>query len=117
MGTSDSDVHRICRLRGILEGWAEWMKRESVSLGYPKASIGFKTGGINCFDDLADAVDLATYQAVDAAIGSLPPVLSCAIHHCYLASVYRFGRMQYEDALALAHDRLIETLPKRGVVL
>jgi len=110
-------IDKLRKLQALLEEWAKWMRRDDGDLGYPRASAGFASGGISCWDDLVESIDSQKVLSIDAAIDSLPPVQACAIHHCYLTSVYRFGRMSYAEALDRAHDGLLVILPARGVVV
>jgi len=95
--------------------WARWMRHSSNRLGYPSRSIGLASGGASeHFDDLVERADHKTVRAVDAAIRSLPLDQQAAIHHVWLAAVFRL-RTPVSEVYADALDRLEAEMRKRGV--
>lgn len=113
------NMAQVQNLIGLLEEWAAWQQRYSPKLTYPSKSAGFDPGGYvsKTFDEMAADNDAEVCKLIDCAIDDLPPVQSAAIYRRYLASVFRFERVSYMDALAEAHTTLFITLPRKGVVL
>lgn len=69
------------------------------------------------FDDQAqyEGADLVAAEATDAAIADLTPIEACAIHHAYLAAVFRFRRSNFEHVLNQAEKHVQESLIRRGI--
>lgn len=109
----------IQRLVYILEDWANWQKGYSGIKGFPSHSIGLQSGYVSCgFDDLCEKVDNVVFITVDTAIGNLSKPEAAAINRRYgIASVFRFPRDNYAQLLSDAHFKLMEELPKKGVVI
>lgn len=118
MGATN-ELRQLQSLVGLLEEWADWQKGYRLKLSYPSKSAGFESGGYvsRTFDELAEESDSDICQLIDYAVSDLIPVQSAAIHRRYLASVFRFERVSYQEALTDAHLTLICTLPKKGVVI
>lgn len=118
MGIRD-EMRQLQGLMDLLEAWANWQKGYRLKLSYPSKSCGFESGGwvSKSFDEMAEESDAEICRLVDFAVSDLVPVQSSAIHNKYLAAVFRFPRDNYQDALIAAHKTLIETLPKKGVVI
>lgn len=93
-------------LEVYLAEWVTFMHSGRYCAGYPRRAIGISTGGNSkSFDELMEPVESEIVHAIDAAIESLPPAQRCAIHHCYLHSVYRFREnYPYIKALGDAKD-------------
>lgn len=109
----------IQRLVYILEDWANWQKGYSGIKGFPSRSIGLQSGYVSSsFEDLCDSVDNAVCVSVDTAIDDLAKPEAAAIRKRYgVASVFRFPRDNYAQLLSDAHFKLMEELPKKGVVI
>ena len=94
--------------------WRDWMRSHSSRIGYPSHSAGFSSGGISCWDDLAESVDGYAVRAADAAIDSLTPIHRAVLCHVYLQAVFRF-RVPLELALPAAQEAFMGEMRKRGV--
>lgn len=118
MNLADVEQIKLGNLMGLLEEWARWMAHDNPRLGYPSKALGIASGhASSTFEDLCDAADAVMLKSIDTAINDLPPVQAAAIHRRYLCSVFRFARVDYPMALALAHTTLLATLPAKGVHL
>lgn len=100
-----------------LHQWARWMRGgDSRKLGYPRRSLGIATGGASeQFDDMVEREDRKSVRATDAAIRSLSLDQQSAIHHIYLAAVFRMRRDPvevYKEALPV----LEREMRGRGVI-
>lgn len=114
------NMQKVQSLIHLLEEWASWQKGYSgPKLTYPGKSAGFDPGGYvsKTFDEMAEESDAQICRILDCAIDDLTPVQNAAIYRRYLASVFRFQRISYMDALAEAHSTLFITLPNKGIVL
>ena len=118
MGATN-ELKQLHSLVSLLEEWANWQKGYRLKLSYPSKSSGFQSGGYvsRTFDEMAEESDSDICQLVDYAISDLIPVQSAAIHKRYLAALFRFERVCYQEALTDAHVTLLSTLPKKGVVI
>lgn len=101
----------------ILNLWAKWQNNRNLRLGYPSKSLAIASGGLNCWDDLAEDVDGWMCGECEAAINDLQPEQFAAIHHNYLHAVYKFPRNDYPHILAGALNDLLVRLRRRGVVV
>lgn len=112
-------LEKLDRLTVILDDWADWCKRYTgrrESSGSVGMSSGY--GASKSFDDLLDDVNSTIARLVDAAVDDLDPGQRAAINRRYgMCAVFRFPRGNYEDLLLAAHERLLITLPKKGVVI
>jgi hypothetical protein len=104
-------------LDNALRDWAEWSNTQNHRLWYPQKSVGFATGGINCWDDLENQVDSYICNAVDTAIHDLQPIERAAIYTKYIHAVYRFPRQNFEQIIENAEQNLLKALDKKGVAL
>ncbi len=101
-----------------LQLWAGWQERYQLKLGYPAKSMGIASGGVNCWDDVSDAVDSWMCEVIETSVNDLSikhPAQAAAVRHRYCQSVFRFPRMNYGDLLGKALDWLAEDLDRRGV--
>ena len=100
-----------------LTQWALWMRGgDSRKLGYPRCSLGIATGGASeQFEDLVERADRKSVRATDAAIRSLSLEAQSAIHHIYLAAVFRMRRDPAE-VYAEALPVLEREMRGRGVI-
>jgi hypothetical protein len=102
---------------GLLEEWAAWQNGYKVRLGYPPKSAGFG-GGRAVTDESSGAdnaaADLARCEIVDRCIDDLADAFRAAIHHRYLAAVFRMR--DYAGSLAEAHVLLSESFRRKGVL-
>jgi hypothetical protein len=76
--------------------------------------------GSSTFEELLEQVDSVAMRAVDGSVDSLPPINKAAIYRNYeLCGVWRFPRANYtyQQALDDAHDMLILSLKRKGVLL
>lgn len=110
------------RLEFHFWNWERWMKRDSVTDGYPGKAAGCIGGGYSqSFDDMVDAADVRCARILDALVGSLTPIERAAISHKYLYAVFRHGRDGAERqtflelALIRARLKVAEWLVARGV--
>lgn len=111
---------RLAKLVAVLEDWADWCRSMRVDLGYPNRAAGCVGGGsVLSSDHVYEGADAGVMQAVDAAVADLSPTQGAAVLRRYdLAAVFRFrDRYPYERAIEEAHDALLVSLPRRGVVL
>ena len=101
-----------------MEMWAAWQERYQVNLGHSGKSPVIASGGINCWDDLAESVDSWICGEIDAAMDDLVrihPAQAAAVNHQYLHAVFRFPRGNLTELLGLALDWLFDDLTRRGV--
>jgi len=118
MMRDDAMFKALDRLRVLLEDWAQWQQSYRPKLGYPSKSLTCYSESSQDFEGLCDAVDSATFGAVDACVQDLVPAQRAAVMRRYgIAAVFRFPRDNYESCLVLAHERLLVELPRKGVVL
>lgn len=103
------------RLEWHLLGWAEWMEHGGGVRGFPSRSAGFVAGGNSTsFDDMIETADIAAARAVDAIIDGLAPIEQVAIHHAYLAAVWRSSRVNLAAVLGRAKGKIAAGLRARG---
>lgn len=105
-------------LVAMLTEWANWQGQYRMRLGYPSRSIsGYSSRSDGSrSDDLYEAVDNATFEAIDTAIDDLLPAQRAAVQRRYgVAAVFRFPRDNYAEQLDLAHETLMRLLPRKGV--
>jgi hypothetical protein len=104
------------RLEWHFDNWRRYMRRDSVTDGYPGKAAGCVGGGYSqSFDDMADASDVRCARVLDALVGSLGNLERAAIYHQYLYAVFRHGRGQLEQALYSARLKIAGWLVVRGV--
>jgi hypothetical protein len=84
------------RLDWMLENWAHWMRQRVTPRGFPTKSVGLRSVGGADFESMVDAVDVRLARAIDAIIDSLPLNERTAVHHVWLASVWRLRVDIYE---------------------
>lgn len=101
---------------GILIDWARWQQGYAPRLGYPPKSCGLQSGNQSASsDDWSAAEDRRRNEIVDRCIDDLEtPAHKAAIHHRYLAAVFRMR--DYEDSLAEAHVILMDVFQVKGVL-
>lgn len=102
---------------GALLIWADWQRARSDlrELWYPRTAAGFASGGIGCYDDLAESLDSQMAQALDVIIEGLDLIERSAIHHHYLASVFRGREGVLEESLERAVIKIGRKLVERGL--
>ena len=107
------------RLVILLEDWADWQRGYSGIKGYASHTPGCHSGYVSkSFDDLIDEVHNDVCRLVGYAVDDLPAGQQAAINKRYgIAAVFRFPRGNYEQLLLEAHQTLMMTLPKKGVVV
>lgn len=104
------------RLDQLLELWAGWMRSSQPlrELWYPDGACGCVGGGYSqSFEDMLEAADSRSAEAVDACIESLPTIQRCAVMHKHLYAVFRFRDL--ENHYLDARTALGLGLPVRGV--
>lgn len=119
MKREEIDIDRIDRLVAVLEDWAAWNSRYSA-IRVASCSVGLTSGyaSSKSFDDMLVDVENSVAQIVDAAVDDLPPGQIAAINRRYgLCAVFRFPRGNYETLLFEAHEALLKTLQRKGVVI
>lgn len=105
---------KLDRLDFYLSLWQTYMHTGSNTRGYPGRAAGFSAGGYSQdFDDMVDSVDRRAAEATDAVIRGLPMDQQCALHHRYLAAVFRFRN--YGRSLYFAREAVREGLKKRQI--
>lgn len=107
------------RIADAMDLWATWQKNGSgdVRIWFPQKSVGFATGGINCWNDVELSTDAWMCEIIDTAVDGLPPAQHAAIHNRYLDAVFRFPRNNYELLLEFAIEEIIRIIRKKGVVI
>lgn len=106
----------VARLEWHFDNWRRFMRRDSVTDGYPGKAAGCVGGGYSqSFDDMADASDVRCARVVDALVSSLGHLERAAIYHQYLYAVFRHGRGSLEQALYSAKLKIAGWLVQRGV--
>lgn len=117
-GRVEDDYQKLVHL---LRDWAAWMDGYNPNIGFRSRVPMLATGGISTtFEDMLDQIDNHAMKAIDASIESLPPSNRAAINRCYgVCAVFRFPRASYpyEVALSDAHDLLMVTLKRKGVIV
>ena len=114
---NESADRRQVALVGLLQEWADWMRGYNVKTGYPRRSIGLASErGSTSFDEMCGQMDARICKAVDASVDDLPPHQQSAITHRYLASVFRFPRLEYAVVLTDAHEALLVSLLRKGII-
>lgn len=104
------------RLEWHFDNWRRYMRRDSVTDGYPGKGAGCVGGGYSqTFDDMVDAADVRCARVLDALVGSLKQVERAAVYHEYLYAVFRHGRDALPQALASARLKIAGWLVIRGV--
>lgn len=113
------ELDRFSRLSAILEDWAVWQSRYTgikSTFGSICMSSGYTAS--KTFEDLLLGIEDNICRLVEAAIDDLESGQRAAINQRYgITSVFRFPRGNYDDLLLNAHERLLVTLPKKGVVI
>ena len=104
------------RLDELLRMWEGWMAASPLrELWYPDGACGCVGGGYSqTFEDMVEAADCRTVEAVNGAIESLSPMQQCAVMHVHLYAVFRFRR-PVDEVYGEARGALRIALPARGV--
>jgi hypothetical protein len=103
------------RVENYLILWAAWYRSCKPKLGYPSASIGIETGGINCYDDLEHQVDSYAAVTVDKLIGDLTASKQCAVRWAHLGEPWRFSRQNEQELYDQACEDLEMGLNRWGL--
>ena len=104
------------RVEWHLQNWRDWKRtaRKQGAWGY--VAVGLSSGVSSMdFDEMVEESDRRVAGIVDTLINDLVPSQAAAIHHGYLAAVFRFPRAAFEECLADAKRELGKGLGKRGV--
>lgn len=116
----DARTNELDELIGLLTDWAEWM-RHVPRIGFNSRVPILSTGMCSTsFEELLEQVDGVAMKAIDASIDSLQPAQKAAIYRRYeICAVWRFPRpgYTYEQALSDAHDALVITLRRKGIIV
>lgn len=119
------DVEIPCEADRVLRIWGQYKRREGgvVTLGYPRHSAGFCSGGASTedsFDELVDAADRRTGAIADAIIDELSlhgyTRQMFAIWNRYLGDVARF-RGDYAALLADGCQVFLIEAKRRGIAV
>lgn len=105
------------RLDELLALWTRWMASTQPyrDLWYPDSATGCVGGGYSqTFEDMVEASEARTVDAVNGAIESLSPIEQCAVLHVHLYAVFRF-RESLEEVYLRARQALKIGLPQRGI--
>ena len=118
MGGDNVVMSEISRLELLLENWAKWQSLYRPKTRFKSRSAGFACNGLSTFEDMCEQSDNATMRAIDSAVDDLDPAPRAAINRRYgVCSVFRFPWNNYEQTLIVAHERLVITCKRKGVVL
>ena len=114
----DDHIKATQALVALLEDWSQWQASYRLRLGYPSRSLTCYSESAQDFESLCESVDHSTFSTVDACVQDLAPAQRAAVMRRYgIAAVFRFPRDNYEQCLLMAHDALIVSLTKKGVML
>jgi len=112
------NIKQIESLVALLTDWAQWQRAYSPRLGYPSRSLTCYSEGSQDFESLCETVDNQTYATIDACVQDLMPAQRAAVMRRYgIAAVFRFPRDNYEQCLLMAHEALMRTLPRKGIII
>lgn len=113
-----NDMKTLESLVALLTDWAQWQRVYSPKLGYPSRSLTCYSESGQDFEGLCETVDAHTFATVDACVQDLAPAQRAAVMRRYgIAAVFRFPRDNYEQCLLMAHESLMGSLPRKGVML
>ena len=102
----------------LLEDWAKWQSNCREKIGFRSRSAGFVALGLSNFDDMCFESDNSIMRTLETSIDDLEPVQAAAIYRRYgVSNVFRFPHNNYEQALVLAHERLVISCKRKGIVL
>lgn len=104
-------------LEGLILNWQRYMHGMCKPDALPDHANGMGVSSTTSFDDMLDACDLRLALTTDAVICDLPTIEQCAIHHQYLAAVWRFQRAELPKLLTDAKAKIARGLLRRGVWL
>ena len=115
-GSLSADFGSPGRVEWHLDNWRAWKRSGPKQGAWGQAAVGLSNGGASQdFDDMAEASVRRCAVIVDTLIHDLPAAQASAIHHAYLAAVFRFPRLDYVQCLAEARRRIGRGLAKKGV--
>ena len=113
-----NDLKTLEALVALLEDWADWQRSYKPRLGYPSRSLTCYSESSQTFEDMCETVDNQTFATVDACVQDLMPAQRAAVMRRYgIAAVFRFPRDNYEQCLLMAHEALMRTLPRKGIII
>ena len=107
----------IDRLEWHLENWSDWMKRDTMQLGYPAKSIMIMGGGAIGADDfeiLCDNADSHAASMIDAIIDSISMPQRTAINHQWLKVAHHYPTQALD--LDEAYTAIIKIADRRGLI-
>lgn len=112
--TAPRGVSAIEYCEQLLHQWARWMRHASEVRGYPSRSCGIQCGGASkSLDELGDEMDAQLVRSMDAVIADLPHVERAAVHHQWLAAVWRLREPQ-SVVYRRAQQNIIAGMRRRG---
>lgn len=105
------------RLDFHIGNWARWMRSGEHVQGYKHGAAGCVGGGYcGDFDDMVAAVDRRCAVIMDTLITDLPPAQSCAVHHLWINSVYRFRPTHpFQETYDRACQNLLVGMSNKGL--
>lgn len=95
--------------------WAEWMQGGTIGKGYPTKSMGFASGGVNCWDDFSEEAENHMAVACDGAIKSLSEKERNCIYIIWLGKLICYARLDVDEVAADAVKNIHRFLVIRGV--
>jgi hypothetical protein len=103
----------------LMEDWADWFNGYDPRLGFSPKCAGLQNGRVSSdFDELMAGVDKRVFQIIEAKIDDLPVMERAAVQKRYrLCTIWRFPRNNYEDMLQKGHERILDHLLAKGVVI
>lgn len=105
-------------LDSYLEEWAKYAEAPDGSMGFPRRSGPFSSGGYSKSSDEMEqeSVNLPRCKLIQTIVfEDLPPVQAAAVKHRYGLAVFRFPRDNYAQALLAARMYIAITLRKRNL--
>lgn len=104
------------KVKDALEVWAEWVRSDTIDLGYGKC-MGFESGGsVGGWEDFERKVDKNMAINVQAIYDGLPHGQQLALDHFHLSAVWRSNRTNLEDDYSDAVIGIEVGLRKRGLI-
>jgi hypothetical protein len=89
-----------------LDIWRDYMKGNTIKLGYPSKAAGFMSSGVTSFDDMHDEIDINSARTVDQVIDDLPKLQKDSIYFVYLGQKSKMTDMQLQINYDLALENL-----------
>jgi hypothetical protein len=84
--------------------------------GYEHGAAGCVGGGYcGDFDDMVAAADRRSAAIMDAIVNDLPTAQSCAVHHIWVNSAYRFPRENLMEIYEIACQKILRAMNNKGL--